>query len=218
VELGTGWSLQAAVEASQADLNAGNAALAVRVDERRPDLAARLRYEGDFGHLQLAGLSRRVSVSVDGPAGSRETRVGGTGLSLSGSLNTPGDGSLTWQLVTGEGVGRYFNDPVSATGLSLGADRRLELVRSNGATLYYRHPWARDWASVVGASTLWVSGGGERPTDALRRIVYASANLFHWLSPTLIVGGELLWGEATKVGGDSAANARVQFSVRYLIF
>jgi hypothetical protein len=218
VALGSGWSLQAAVEESQADLNAGGAALSVHVDERRPDLAARMRYEGDSGHLQLSALSRRVAVRVDVPQGTGERRVSGTGLSLSGTLNTPGGGRLAWQLVTGEGVGRYFNDPISATGLAIGADRRLELVRSNGATLYYRHPWSRDWATNIGASTLWTSGGRERPADALHRIVYASANLIHWLSPTLIVGGEVIWGSATKIGGDAASNTRLQVSVRYLVF
>jgi hypothetical protein len=72
--------------------------------------------------------------------------------------------------------------------------------------------------TVAGASTLWVSNDGLRPPDALRRVVYASANLLHRLTPTLIVGGEVLWGEATQVGGTSATNARVQISVRYLIF
>ena len=217
IPLGAGWTLQAAVEESQADLQAGGAALSVRTDARRPDLAARVRYEGDFGHLQLSALSRRIGVSVETSQGSRERAVDGSGVSLSGSLNTPGEGTLTWQAVTGTGVGRYFNDPISATGLALGSDRRLELVRTSGATLYYQHKWAPEWMSVVGASTLWMSDEG-RPSEALRRIVYASANLVHRLTPTVIVGGEVLWGQATQVGGESATNARVQFSLRYLIF
>jgi hypothetical protein len=72
--------------------------------------------------------------------------------------------------------------------------------------------------TVAGASTLWVSTDGLRQPDELKRVVYASANLIHRLTPTLIVGGELLWGEATRVDGSSATNTRVQLSVRYLIF
>ena len=218
IPFGSGWALQASVEEPQADYSAGGALLSVKTDAHRADLAARIRYEGDRGHLQLAGLSRSINATAESPFGTRERRVNGTGVSLSGSLNLFDDDTLLWQAVSGEGVGRYFNDPLSATGVALGSDRRLELVRSSGTTLYYQHKWAPDWMTVAGASTLWVSDDDLRPPDALRRVVYASANLLHRLTPTLIVGGEVLWGEATQVGGASATNVRMQLSVRYLVF
>lgn len=219
IPFGSGWALQASVEEPQADLSGGGALLAVHSDARRPDLAARVRYEGDFGHVQLAGLSRSIDVVADSPLGTRERHVNGTGVSLSGSLNVFGEDALLLQAVTGKGVGRYFNDPLSSTGVALGTDRRFELLRSSGVTLYYQHKWAPDWMTVAGASTLWTSDDGVlRRPDELRRVVYASANLLHRLTPTLIVGGEVLWGEATQVGGASATNVRVQLSLRYLIF
>jgi hypothetical protein len=217
--LGTGWALEGSVEESQADLGAGGAALSLRSSARRPDLAARVRYEGDFGHVQLAGLSRSIDVTAESALGTSERHVSGTGVSLSGSLSTFGDDTLLWQAVTGKGVGRYFNDPLSKTGVALGADRRFDLLRSSGLTLYYQHKWTPDWMTVAGASTLWTSNDGElRRPDELRRVVYTSLNLVHRLMPQLIVGGELLWGEASRVDGASATNARVQVSVRYLIF
>jgi hypothetical protein len=66
---------------------------------------------------------------------------------------------------------------------------------------------------------LWMSDEDElRRPDELHRVVYASVSLLHRLTPTLIVGGELLWGEATRVDGASVTNVRAQLSVRYLIF
>jgi len=218
IPFGSGWSLQASVEQAQADLEDEGVLFSAHTEARRPDLAARVRWEGDFGHVQLAGLSRSIDVNVESPAGTRERQVNGTGVSLSGSLSVFGARSFLWQAVTGKGVGRYFNDPLSSTGVALGSDLRLELVRSSGLTLYYQHKWTPDWMTVAGASTLWVSTDGFRQPDELRRVVYASANLIHRLTPTLIVGGELLWGEATRVDGTSATNARVQLSVRYLVF
>ncbi|MCL4798096.1 MAG: hypothetical protein KJ025_00810 [Burkholderiales bacterium] len=67
--------------------------------------------------------------------------------------------------------------------------------------------------AVAGASTRWTSGDG-----ALRRVVYASANLLHRFTPTLIIGGELVWGEATDVDGVSATNTRIQLPLRHLVF
>jgi hypothetical protein len=219
IPFGSGWAFQASVEESQADLAASGTFVSARSSARRPDLAARVRWEGDAGHVQLAGLSRSLDVMVETPFGTLDRHVNGTGVSLSGSLNVLGEDTLLFQAVTGKGVGRYFNDPLSSTGVALGTNGRFDTLRSSGATLYYQHKWAREWMTVAGASTLWISESGQlRLPDALHRVVYASANLIHRLTPTLIVGGELLWGEATQVGGASATNVRVQLSVRYLIF
>jgi len=219
IPFGSGWSVQAAVEESQADLSGGGEVLSVQSSARRPDLAARVRWEGDAGHVQLAGLSRSVDVTADSPFGSLTRHANGTGGSFSGSLDLSGRDTVMWQAVTGKGVGRYFNDPLSSTGVALGTNRRFDLLRSSGVTLYYQHNWTPDWMTVAGASTLWISESGQlRLPDELQRVVYASANLVHRLTPTLMVGGEVLWGQATQVGGASATNARVQLSVRYLIF
>ena len=65
----------------------------------------------------------------------RDRGVDGKGLSVSGSLPAFGEDSISFQLAGGEGIGRYFNDPLSATGLALSPAGGLELVRSTGATL-----------------------------------------------------------------------------------
>jgi hypothetical protein len=215
-----GWSLQGAVEDPQADLSSGGGPLlGVQTDPRRPDLAARVRYEGGRGHLQLSGLWRSVDVTASSPFGSRQRHVSGTGVSLSGSIAAFDDDTILWQAVTGKGIGRYFNDPLSATNVGLVPDGGLETLRTSGATLYYQRKWTPHWMTVAGASTLWIDADGAiRGPEELKRIVYASANLVHRLTPTLIVGAELLWGEATRVNGESATNTRVQVSVRWLYF
>jgi hypothetical protein len=219
IAIGGGWSIQGAVEDPQADLTGGGTLVGVETDARRPDLVARVRYEGERGHLQLAGLSRSIDVTATSPFGSRERHVSGTGVSLSGTIAAFGDDSVLWQAVTGKGIGRYFNDPISATGVGLSGDRSLETLRTSGMTLYYQRKWTPDWMTVAGASTLWIDADGAlRRPDELKRIVYASANLIHRLTPTLLVGAELMWGEATRVSGEDATNTRLQFSVRYLFF
>lgn len=212
------WTVEGSIEDPQADFSATGQILDFRVGARRPDLAARLRYEGERGHVQLAGLSRRLHASVTTPFGSADRDIDGGGIALSGSLPGFGDDSILLQAASGKAIGRYFNDPLSATGLARELGGRLELVRSSGATLYYQRQWAPDWMSVAGASTLWIGDEALRPADALKRVTYGSVNLIHRLTPRAIVGGELLWGEATRVSGASAANTRLQFSFRYLIF
>jgi hypothetical protein len=218
LKLGAGWALEASVEESQADLQASSEIVGVNVSAQRPDLAARLRYEGERGHFQLAGLTRRVSTTLSRPAGTTERSFDGHGVSISGSLSVAEDDSLLFQAATGKGVGRYFNDPLSATGLALQPGGNLDLARASGATLYYQRKWAPDWMTVAGASTLRLSDDGLRLPGGLRRIDYASINLIYRVSPTLLVGAEGLWGEAHNAGGASATNRRLQLSLRYLIF
>ena len=218
LEVAPGWRIEGAVEEAQADFTATGTIFDFRVRPRRPDLAARLRYEGESGHLQIAGLSRSLRASVTSPLGAQERGVDGSGLSVSGSLPGFGEDSILFQAVSGKAIGRYFNDPLSATGLALDPGARFELVRSSGATLYYQRQWAPDWMTVAGASVLKIGDEGLRPADSLRQATYASVNLIHRLNPRAIVGGELLWGEATRVSGLQASNARLQLSLRYLIF
>jgi hypothetical protein len=88
---GSGWALQGSVEEPQADLTAGGSFIVVQSHARRPDLAARVRYEAISGHVQLAGLSRSIDVTTQSPLGTRERHVNGTCVSLSGSLNLARD-------------------------------------------------------------------------------------------------------------------------------
>lgn len=219
IALGAGWTLQASVEAAQADWTVEGTSLSANVSSKRPDLALRLRYEGKAGHLQVAGLSRRLTgrVTLTGSAREATREVDGQGVSVSGSLSLRDADQLSLQLVTGKGIGRYFNDPLSATGLALTADGRVDQLRLSGITFYYDLAWTPGWRTVVGASTLWSGNGATQLPDALRRTTYASANLIHRLLPTLAVGGELLWGEAQRVDGSRATNARLQISLRYLV-
>jgi hypothetical protein len=214
---GSGWTLAAGVEQAQADHRAELRSVELRSEAQRPDIAARLRFDFERGHLQVSGVSRRIEVTATARAATTSRTFDASGLSISGSLATIGDDSLVAQYTTGKGVGRYFNDSISGTGVGVGIDDRLQLIRSSGATLYYQHHWNPDWMSVAGASTLWGSDAGTRLPDALRRLVYASANVVHRLLPTLLVGAEGLWGRATRADGISSTNARLQVSVRYLV-
>ena len=215
VAIAKSWRLDAALEESQADLSAQNATGQVSSHAERPDIAARLRAEGEWGSVQLAALSRRVSVSASAGGASLDRRVPGNGLSFSGSVGVPG-GDLLWQLVGGKGVGRYFNDPLTAAGVE---GDSLDLLRMTGATLYYQHKWSERWMTVAGASTLRIDDeSAVRPQDSLNRLNYYSANLLWRASPVLVFGGEVIVGEAARVSGDTASNTRLQLSVRYLIF
>ena len=215
--LGGGWTLAGGIEASQAKHHVGGPSFDARTHARRPDLAAHLRYHAAHGHVQVAAISRRIALTATNPAGTLERSFHSSGIAISASLATFGDDSVVAEYVTGKGIGRYFNDAVSVAGASVNTDGRLGFARGSGATLYYQRFWTPDWMTVAGASTQWASDAGARPPDALNRVLYASANLIHRFTPTILVGAEGLWGRATRVDGVSATNARLQLTLRYLV-
>jgi hypothetical protein len=195
----------------------------LRTAAARPDLAARVRLGGDGAHLQIAGLSRRIDVEAGGtqaggPPLGASGRAAGRGVSVSGSLATFGDDVLSGQWVRGEGIARYFNDAVSASGVAIVPGAGLSLATLTGATLYYRRAWASGLSSTFGGSRLWIEEAGLRAPTALRALSYASANLVWRLSPTVFAGVELTWGEAASERAGRAGTVRAQASLRWLAF
>ena len=68
-----GWKAAVALEHITNDVDTGNLRLIdeslasnIRNDEKVPDLTAQVRYAGDWGHLQLAGVLRRVGYDTIG--------------------------------------------------------------------------------------------------------------------------------------------------------
>ena len=90
----SGWKAAVALEHITNDIDTGNLRLidesiasSIRNDEKLPDLTAQVRYAGDWGHVQLAGVLRKVGYDTIGtvdnePKGHRT----GWGLDLTGSF------------------------------------------------------------------------------------------------------------------------------------
>src|SRR6185503_9765861 len=101
------------------DVDAGNIRLIeglenaqVQNNEEVPDLTAQYRLGGDWGHVQLAGILRRVGFEAratpDEPF--RSGHEMGWGLNLASAINTMGSDKLYLSVVYGEGIASYMND------------------------------------------------------------------------------------------------------------
>lgn len=214
-----GWRLEGALEDPQADASAGGPNYSVAASAERPDLVARLRYEGERVHAQLAGLSRSVSYSAQvASLGSVRRTISGYGVSASAALQIGGDDRLLAQWNEGEGIGRYFNDGLSDLGAVFDAGGTLEPLKLSGAYLYYERKWAARWTTTAGVSALRTDSEGLRPAGDLKRVAYVSANLVHRLRTDLFLGAELLWGEAQRIDGTQADDSRLQLTARYYLY
>jgi hypothetical protein len=197
-------------------------------DEKVPNLAAHWRTSGDWGHVQVAGILRDLGYDSKGteengfsnkPKGS----VTGWGVNLSGSINVFEKDKILLQVVYGDGIASYMNDG----GMDLSAQGQLpseaypdgkahaEAVPLTGIVAYYDHYWNDEFSSSIGYSTTYVDNTNLQSDGTYKSGQYASANLLYTPVPSVMVGGEVIWGDLEVLHGDTQDDVRFQFTVKY---
>lgn len=179
-----------------------------------PDLAARLRREGPWGHLQLALLLRRLGAVSPG-AGTDTTT--GTGLLWTGSLRREGTRDyLVYGAHAGRGIARYINDPGYRTDSDgwLDATGTLHAAAAHGGYLGATHYWNARLRSTFTAGLSWTERGAD-PVSSRSRTTYTSGNLIADVIDELSLGVETLYGENDLGAARSAEVLRLMFSAQY---
>ena len=194
-----------------------------------PDLTMRWRYDGGWGHVQLAGILRQVGFDTAGTAENRpKGHETGWGLDLTGNVKTWGRDVLHLGFVYGEGIATYMNDggvdlapkanavvapPIAGVPppVSLGP----KAVPLTGALVYYDHYWNDQWSTSVGWSTTHVDNTNFQATNAFQTGQYVSANLLWTPDKHILVGAEYLWGQREDRNGAHGQDNRLQFSFKY---
>jgi hypothetical protein len=223
----------AAIERPGNDIDPGNIRILdpalgganIQNDEKIPDFTAHYRYDGGWGHVQLAGILRRVGFdSFDTPDNRPKGHKLGWGLNLASNIKFGSKDVLHLSAVYGEGIASYMNDggtdlgpkgqPVllpnrTITGLS------PDVVPLLGLVAYYDHYWSNKWSSSIGWSETHVDNLSFQAADAFRTGQYASVNLLFTPDPHLLFGAEFLWGQRTDNNNESGADTRIQFSFKY---
>jgi hypothetical protein len=219
-----------AIERPGNDIDSGNLRLIdgledvqVQNDEELPDLTAQFRYGGDWGHVQLGGILRKVGYEIRAtPADSwTDGSETGWGFNLGSSFNTVGKDKLLLQVVYGEGIANYMNDGGMdlAPSANFDADAvtglQAEAVPLLGIVAYYDHYWSDKWSSSIGYSFTEVDNTNFQDPTSFQKGDYASGNLLYYPADNLMIGGELLWGQRTNNDDASDDVVRFQFTVKY---
>ena len=226
-----GWKAAVAFEHATNDIDTGNLRLidesvasSIRNDEKLPDLTAQVRYSGDWGHVQLAGILRRVGYdTIDTVNNEPKGHQTGWGLDLTGSFKAS---LATFKLgaVYGRGIATYMNDG----GMDLGPNVTViprpgtlvlvpsaEAVKLFGMMAYVDLNWSKQWTSSLGYSFDQVDNTNFQDTSAFHRGQYASVNLLWHPADGVFTGGELLWGRRTDNDGKSGKDLRFQYSFHW---
>jgi hypothetical protein len=195
-----------------------------------PDLTGNVRYAGDNGHLQVAGIVRKLTFQP-GPGNSALDTVGyginltGTyhpwaalcGLPTSGDCATPLSKSrFLGQFAAGRGISRYIQD-TNGMGLDATFDpaNGFRALPSYGWFMAYEQWWAKTWASNFTYGQDAVELTSTLPGNTYQRANYVSANIIWLPVPRLGVGLEYLYGFRKDKDGQKGDNSRIQMAFQY---
>jgi hypothetical protein len=231
------WSWAVAIEKPGNDIDPGNIRQvapelgnSIHPSQKIPDLTTQVRYNGDWGHIQLAGILRKVAYDTTGtPHNEPKNSKLGWGINGSANVKTWGKDVLHLQAVYGEGIASYMNDggtdlaPKALAVVSqpiVGApippsSLRGDVVPLLGLVAYYDHYWSDTLSSSLGWSMVDVDNTSFQSGDAFNSAQYASANLLWTPAPQILMGAELLWGNRKDFNGHRGDDTRVQVSVKY---
>jgi hypothetical protein len=218
-----------AIERPGNDIDPGNVRLVegwqnsqIQNDEKIPDFTAQYGYSGDWGHVQAAGIYRKVGYEYRATTADpwKKGSDTGWGIDLSTAINTIGKDKLLLSALHGDGIATYLNDGgmdlapqviPPAPNLTVSG----KAVPITGIMAYYDHYWNNMWSSSIGYSYTEVDNTNFQDPGAFHKGEYATGNLLAYPAKNLMIGGELMWGKRTNNDGSSGDLTRFQFSVKY---
>jgi hypothetical protein len=215
-----------AVEEPSNDVDPGNLRLidpsleGVQGDEKVPNFTAHYRYDGGWGHVQVAGLLRSVAFDTIGTPDNKPSGAElGWGVNLTANFNVTKNSVLHLGGVYGNGIASYMNDG----GVDLAADGRIlvpatvhaEAVPLFGVMAYFDHKWNANFSSSIGYSQTQVTNSSLQTRDAFQAGRYASVNLLWTPDPHILMGAEYLWGQREDKDSATGDDNRIQFSFKY---
>ena len=195
-----------------------------------PDLTGNIRYKGEDGHLQIAGIVRKLTFQ---PAtGNSALDTVGYGVNLTGTFHpwaflrdipTSGDcatplskSRFLGQFAAGRGINRYIQD-INGLGLDATFDpaNGFRALPSYGWFVAYEQWWAKRLASNFTYGQDAVELTDTLPGSTYQRANYVSANLIWLPVERMGVGIEYLYGFRKNKDGQRGDNSRIQMAFQY---
>ena len=226
-----GWTAAVALEHPSDDIDPGkirlideNVAANIQANEELPDLTAAVRYGGDWGHVRLAGILRKVGYDTRGTDGNEpDGKETGWGINATSALKVS-LATARLGVVYGRGIATYMNDggmdlaPAIETRIdppNIIVVPRAEAVKLLGVSAYVDLQWAKEWSSALGYSFTKVDNTNFQDETAFHKGAYASGNLLWTPAERIMAGVELLWGKRTDNDGETGTDLRLQTSFKF---
>jgi hypothetical protein len=198
-----------------------NASIITPQDDLFPDLVASVRYYPAWGEASFALLFRRLS--QDRALLSDATRLGtkdsafGYGANLSAKIQTYKQDDLRFDLQYGLGMGRYMAYNAYPAGF-VDDSGKIELLKSYGAHLGYRHFWSQTLRSTLACAYAATESSDKTQSNlqnANKSATSLQANLFWTPFANALTGFEYSRGTRKVQSADTGKIDLARFVFRY---
>jgi len=186
-----------------------------------PDITGHVRFNRDWGHLQIAGIFRKISWVDTNPAPPNLSgTVYGAGVNVSSSIKFTSRDVAKLSLVYGQGIENYMNDApvdvgVQETGNPANPIKGVALPVL-GVVSFIDHTWSPRFTSSAGYSMVNIQNADGQLASAFHQGHYAVGNLLFYPVKQVMMGTEFQFGRRVNFAdGFNTNDYRIQFSVRY---
>ena len=198
-----------------------------------PDLTANLKYTGEYGHLQVAGILRKLEFQTPAEDNFIEW---GYGINVTGSFrpwaymhgvgkaggdcgncdNVMDKCRILGQYACGRGISRYIQD-INGFGLDAAWDpvAGFQTIQAQGWFLSYEQWWTDKLASVFTYGQSWIDVPDFLSGDTYKSADYFAMNLIWFPVERLGMGMEFLYGTRENKDGGKGKACRIQTAVQY---
>ena len=196
------------LEAPQTDYyNPGDSALVNKNLQSNFDFAARYKYSRKWGHVQVAGIFRRINYLNQ----NQLDVLYGSGVLLSTVVNIDKKSIIYSQYSFGESIANYY------VGF---ANRQLDAVYDpgtgrmtkkfiRGGFLTFTHIVNPLWRLSATVGTSNIKGKDFEAPDTFKSSKYLAANIFYYPIETINIGFELTSGSRTNLDGQRGKATRI---------
>lgn len=171
------------------------------------DIASRYKYLTRYGHIQIAGILRRIQYL-------NQTKMDvlyGWGILLSTNITLNKKNIISGQYSFGQGIANYFvgfvdqqqdavYDPVLA---------KMTLKTIRGGFLTYTYIFSPSWRFSATGGTSYIEGKDFEAKDTFKSSKYFASNVFYNPIETIRLGFEVTTGSRTNLDNNKGSSTRL---------
>jgi DcaP outer membrane protein len=186
-----------------------------------PDLSAQFHYAKGWGHVQAAGIVRKMKWDdLNGDALNLTGEATGWGINLSTNVKLQKH-VFRGQVAYGHGVENYWNDAPVDVGIKNNFSNPTtpivgEALPILGIVAFVDSNWTDKYSTTIGYSLVDIDNSDGQAPSAFKKGQYALANVMFYPTKGLMLGPEVQWGKRENFrDGFTSDDVRIQFSAKY---
>ena len=186
-----------------------------------PDFTGHLRLGGKMGHIQLAGLYRRIQWDDLNATATKDLsgHANSWGVNLTSNINISKH-VLRLAAVYGPGIENYMNDAPEDVGITNNFSNPKTPIRGQalpvrGLTGFFDLNWSKTFSTSIGYSRVDIDNSNGQASTAFKSGQYALTNILYYPVKNVMFGPEFQWGYRDTIKGGHVPDYKIQFSARY---